>query len=521
MRISWFGPAALVAALVGCGSVADTTRDSGGGDDQPSDFALTVAPTSLSIPINSTGTATITVARTGGDDAVTLSADAGANLTVAFSPNPIPAGSTTADVTVTATGGKPASMTDVTITGTVGSNHHDATLSVTTTTLTVSGIVRGARQGITVGIVGKNAITSGAGGAFSFSDVVPPYDIYTIAPSGFNGNSTEVNYFAGLTRTDPTVTAGATFGAFSIFCGISIPCSTSAVSGTKSGAGNVTDPVIIEWVTGSSTTTLAGNSTYSFTASYGTAATSIGSLYGLQFTRKASGGPDVFLGFAKSPEKTLSKGVAQTIDLAFSTVANSGAVSGTITNVAGFNAPSMSLYQQIGTGIMTLWQTNTTTTVDANFPMLATAGGNSFYVSSSDGTASTNYVYPLTQTSDVTFQLVTPATLSVPVDAAVDVTTTSPFQWTSPTGVINELGVSCGAVHYNVFTTANQAHIPELPGAPLPAAQSCSWSVSGYAPNSDVNASAAANQLETALIGDFSGPAHASTVSGTRTFTTP
>lgn len=50
--------------------------------------------------------------------------------------------------------------------------------------ITVTGTIRGGTQGVTVRIVGKPAVTSGAGGSFTFTDVSPPYDSTRSAAPG-------------------------------------------------------------------------------------------------------------------------------------------------------------------------------------------------------------------------------------------------------------------------------------------------------------------------------------------------
>jgi hypothetical protein len=72
-----------------------------------------------------------------------------------------------------------------------------------------------------------------------------------------------------------------------------------------------------------------------------------------------------------------------------------------------------------------------------------------------------------------------------------------------------------------VFTVAAEAHIPTVTELPLPGSASCSWTVTGYGPQTDVNAAAAQNLLEIANQTDYTGPAHGSTSIPTRAFTTP
>ena len=76
----------------------------------------------------------------------------------------------------------------------------------------VAGTVRGARAGVTVGLVGKGTTTSNATGNFTFTDVTPPYDLYTVADGGLSVSPTRtVYYYDDLTSPTPIACAsGAT-----------------------------------------------------------------------------------------------------------------------------------------------------------------------------------------------------------------------------------------------------------------------------------------------------------------------
>jgi hypothetical protein len=221
--IGWISKCAFVVAATGllaCGSV----QNPGDGDGGPSDFTITVNPASLTVPIAGSQTVQVTIARTGATGDVMLSASGGGtSVTTTFAPNPIPAGMTTSQATITVTGGSAAATTTLTVTGTAGATQHSATVSVASTTITVTGTIRGNRSGVKVGIIGKQSVTSGAGGVFTFSDVTPPYDLYTFGDSGSTSSPTPAVFlFKGLTRPDPIVTAPATANlTFSFFAGSS------------------------------------------------------------------------------------------------------------------------------------------------------------------------------------------------------------------------------------------------------------------------------------------------------------
>lgn len=528
--------AAAVVAVPACGDVkASPDAPDTQGDAADGDFTLSVDPTSLSIPIAGSATATVTIARTGSVGDVMLSASGlGANLEAEFSPNPIPAGSTTTTATIRVKGGTAPATSTVMLTGTAGDKSHSASIDVTSTTITVTGTIRGNRAGVRVGIIGKQSVLSGAGGVFSFTDVTPPYDLYTFANQGCSNTVTPtVYYFDDLTRADPTVTAAVTAptcSAIPSLCGILVPCPASPVSGNKSGAGNSTDPVVFAWTgpNGSfNNGALNSNGAISGTISWrNSSSTNQGELFGIQFTRKASGAPNTFLGHAKSTTTTVTDDQAALINLAFNTVNSTGTITGTVTNPAGYPAPGVKLVQEFGSTFASLW-TADTTAIDATIPLVPTLGGTALYAATSLDGGSSEFIQPLTGTATVSFTMPAAAVPSTPTDEATGVTTATVFAWTAPNNVVSEANITTTSTQgtakatYRVFTANTQITIPVIPELPLPAAQSFNWRVHGYAPTTSVNDAAAANELETVTQGDFQGPAHAYTSSLLQQFTTP
>jgi hypothetical protein len=102
------------------------------------------------------------------------------------------------------------------------------------------------------------------------------------------------------------------------------------------------------------------------------------------------------------------------------------------------------------------------------------------------------------------------------------VTTATPFEWTAPDNVVSDVWItSNNAAAFHIFTRNKQTTIPVIPELPLPSGKSFSWIIYGYGPSSSINDAAGPNELEQAFSADFSGPAHAFTVTASRSFTTP
>lgn len=500
----------------GCGSVGSMNNPDGGGGGS---FTLSATPTSVNIPIASTGTVTVAINRVGSVGDVMLSAqNLPSGITATFATNPVPAASSSTDVTFTVAPGTPPGSSNVTLVGSANGSQQTATVTVNAQTITVTGTIRGGAQGITVGLVGKATVMSGANGAFTFTDVSPPYDLYTVGSTGFGTLTTPtVFYFQGLTRPDPTVSAPQTFL-------IALPLgSTGTIAGSKSGNTDVTNPMMIVWDSGGSQT--VAPSSYSFTASWPKAATRVGTLYGFQFSKKATGAPDVFTGYASSGQVTVSENTTNTVNLVMS-APTTAALTGSITAPAGFPNPTITLTQQIGASSSIVLWTGTTTAADATIPLVS-AGKAAMFATATLNNATTSFVHPaLAAATDITFALPSPASLTTPLDQAVGTTAMTPFTWTAAQNTVYEVIFATtttqgsAKARYQLYTTSNNVKLPVVPELALPSNQSFTWSVNGYGPNASINDAASATGLQFVSTAAFDGATHWTTNSTGRAFTT-
>jgi hypothetical protein len=460
------------------------------------------------------GTVTISVDRVGSPGDVMLSAqNLPAGITATFATNPVPAGANSSDVTFAVAPGTPPGTSNVTIVGSAGGSEKTVTVAVTAQTITVAGTIRGGRAGVTVRLVGKPAVMSGPGGSFMFTDVTPPYDLYTVGSTGLIGTPIPtVFYFQGLTRPDPIVSAPAQSFFFASIA------SFAMVSGTKTG-GDATNPMLIVWDSGGSQS--VAPSSYSFTASWPSAPTRQGTLYGFQFSRKATGAPDVFTGYA-SVNRTLTENTPATINLAMTTPMTA-ALTGTITSPNGFPDPTITLTQQLlPASSIVLWSA-ATTAASATIPLVG-AGKAALFATATLDNATTTFVHPaLAAATDITFALPAPSVQTAPLNAATGVTATTPFTWSAAPDTVYEVNISTGGTakaRYQLYTTSPSGTIPVVPELALPLNQSFTWNVNGYGPNATINDAASATGLESVSSADFDGARHWFTNSTDRTFTT-
>ncbi len=505
---------AVVLGLAACGEVKGMDVDGGGIADAPptGDFGVAVSPTTLSLPIASSMDVTVMVSRGDGIGDIELTATTPANLSATFASPTLAADASTTTLSVTAIGGMAAATGDITITATSGGISHTATLSITTTTITVNGTVRGGRANVTVVLVGKPAITTAAGGAFSFTDVTPPYDLYVLGNEGTSSSPIpSVFYYDDLTRPDPIVT-GPTVTSGITSVGRSAPLSGNFAGGAGSA-------YVAAWSTGGFTNTIDSETNFSFTARWGGGTTVTGNLHGVAYSRKASGAPNAFT-YGRTADTMLTASTAATLPIVLQGGITTVPITGTITPPPGY-ASTLTMHQQFGTASAPLWTTTVTTVVDANAPVLPLAGTANIHVTADLGNATSSFVYPVSAATDVTFAMPLAATITAPADAALGVTATTALTWDAPAGMIHRVILRGTSVRYVVYTAKNTTTIPTIPTLPLPANADFTWAITGYGPHASIDEAAATDELESVSTSDFVGPPHAVTSSLSRTFKTP
>jgi hypothetical protein len=483
----------------------------------PGDFSLALGATTLDSTITGQHTIAVTISRGAGfTDAVALTATGlPTGVTAAFAQATLPDGTDTTDLTLTVDASAAPGTTDITVTGTAGTLAHTATLAVTLSYINVSGTVRGGAANTTVRLVGKAATTTDGSGAFNFADVIVPYDIYVVGVNGVLGVSSypAVNYYRGLTRTNPVLTRPSQ--SVTLF-GL-VPAS-GTVSGTRMGSGNNTDPVAILWSNGGNVaTSLTAQGGYSFTATWPQGSTNTGTLYGLQITRGTLGAPTAYPGYGTTAA-TISSNTTTTVSVTMA-APGTAALTGTITSPSGYPAPTLTLTQQFGTRNAELW-TATTTAATSMIPLIA-AGTTAFHATTTSGGATTSLVFPgLNAATDVTYELPRPAGQTGPANNASNVTTSTPIEYTTTPMTVYRVSITDGSANFHVFTTEGSITIPNVSEVPLPSGRSYTWQVTGFGPHSHVDAAADATALETVVKADFEGPMHFETISASRTFAT-
>ncbi|HSD88754.1 MAG TPA: hypothetical protein VLB44_14605 [Kofleriaceae bacterium] len=466
-------------------------------------------------------TATVTVARgTGLTDPIVLSATGlPAGVTASFAPMSLPPGTDSSIVTLTIDQAANAGMADIMLTGTAGSLTHSATVSLDLQTQTVAGKVRGTGAGIAVRIVGKAATQTDATGNFMFTDVKVPYDIYVLGQGGPDSAPIPaITYYKGLTRLDPVLTKQNPY--CTNFCLVAIFNNKSAnLNGSRFGAGTNAGPTYVKFTT-TDGREINTTGTWGFTAAWFaqiTQNTIVGRLQGLQAIRGALNAPIGWY-FAESADVTLTNTGTSTINLTLATLGTTGALSGTVTQPAGFTVPTVTLTQQLAGSPFEVW-TATTNNATSTIPILTNQKA-SFYATATSGGAVTEGVVPgITASTDVTMALPAPASVTGPVNGASNVTTATPFEFSTTANQVYEVSMNSSAAIYVIYTASGSLTIPNVSEMPLPSAAAFTWAIRGFGPLASVNASADMNALQGVAKFDPTGTYHSLTTSTTRNFT--
>jgi len=417
--------------------------------------------------------------------------------------------------TISVAGGSAPATTNIELAGSAGSIVRTAMLAVTSTTITVQGKVRNNHAGVRVGIVGKPAIPAGPDGAFSFTDVTPPYDLY-VRDAGFT-----VFVFLGVTRADPSPAWPQP--PQDVECPEG-HCSEVAITGTRTGPWTTTDPVRYAWQ--GTSAAYVGNAVLNADGTYNgvlvwapLSPPQLGTLYAIQFTTKPSGAPDSFIGYASSGPEAVSPGSVP-IDLVAAPVPSSAKVKATI-DQGNYFSQSVALMQQLGNQEVSLFTSPVLTrTVDLTFPLIP--GFRTWLALHGESPAGVSDL-SLSVTRDtggsVYAALQPPAVLRAPADLAEGITTSTHFSWTPTPSSVNHLTVRFSEISYEIFTTASDVTIPLIPGLSMDANAGGEWSVSASWPHLAVDEILTGAPDDSASSSTF-GPEQGNTYSRARRFIT-
>ena len=360
-------------------------------------------------------------------------------------------------------------------------------------------------------ITGRPATTTDANGSFTVADVTVPYDVTVVA------SKLSITY-RGLSRSDPTLENSFSSG---------VAPNTATVSGTISGGGGFPPPanrtlsVSISSAEASASAMLnLATGAFSVTPTWAGAATITTILRALQWDKNAAGMPTTYVGYGEKTGVAITSGgtfAGQNIAM---TALSSQNISGTVTVPAALilgtkilslafpTNGSMSLGTESGTATAFTYVVPSITGTTLSVTAEASSGGATSLAGKAGIAPGTNAIALI---------IPDPTALSLPVNAAAGVTTTTPFSWTPrPSAVyVMVIGGAVNQPSYMVITGGNSGTIPDLTalGLGLPKSTLYSWYVTTYGPFTNIDAAAAATGYVPQ--GDL-----IKSISSTRTFTT-
>jgi hypothetical protein len=508
-------------------AVDSTTPDDDGGADAMADamvpigdYTVSVSPGSLDIQFNKSASTTVSIARVGVAAAVDLSVeDLPDNVTASFDVDPVPADATTSKLTLTVKPGAVVGTTTIKVVGKAGGKTKEATLDLTVQAITVSGTISTGAANVTVVMPGKGSTTTDGSGKFTFTNVAPPYDLYTVGSSAFAGSKV-INYYIGLSRPDPVVTHSS--GGLIIF-----PFTSSgSIAGTVTGgaAFNASHKGVVIWdSTSGKDEAIPSGGAYSFTASWPTAASKSGKAHAFQWGLRANGAPDTFTGYGFAATTLTADGTSTGVNINMNQAVSSKTLTGTISAPTGFPTPTLTLTARfLNTLTQTLW-TASTTTVDAGIPTFGGSVSGIHAVSTAGNGATTQFQFPgLTTDKDVSFSLPAPPSLAAPADAATGVGPGTTFTFTAVSDAVQRVLLSTTSgtnTTYIIITTAGTFKLPSIPEAPLPAGIGVNWTATAFGPYASVDEAATSAGITFVSAGVTTGTLHFQAQSASRSFT--
>lgn len=393
--------------------------------------------------------------------------------------------------------------------------------SVVTVTGRVIGINNQPVSAVPVLVAGIPSVNTDANGAFSIVGVTTPYTITVI-----DGTNKQAIIYRGLTRTDPTLMFfGSTPGA----------AHTGTIAGKIFPSTNYPEPagrrtrvalVTPEVVT--TATAVAATGVYTMNVNWNGPTPTVGTIYALQWDYDAlTTLPTAYRGYGLLSGVSLSSSGNLTNVNDTLSVVTPASLSGNVTVASGYTLGSKSLSLRLGgTGSLALL-TDATPTTSITYVTPNISGATLLLAATATkagaGTAFAFKPNLAPNASAITVNVPQAPELSLPVDAATGVKTSTPFSWTPFAGGVHMLYINgpAGQPDYLILTTATGDSIPNLAsaGLGLPAATGYTWQVYGFAPFASVDAAAGT----TGFVGGITGAATADgsyAITVARTFTT-
>ncbi|RIH90939.1 hypothetical protein Mterra_00017 [Calidithermus terrae] len=412
-----------------------------------------------------------------------------------------------------------ASPQTATLTATSGSLSDNATITINPpASITVSGKVIdffGQGVGGLAVRIGNTTTTTASDGTFSIPNVSTPYDAVV-----FNSGTKIVNYYKGLTRSDPSLTA-INLASFT-------PPKSASFSGNLSGGAGFPNPAnhTTRVFFGSPETLQSGSSVAGpaygpvSAAWFGPDSTS-GNVYALQWQfDPGTGFPIDYKGFGSKALTLSNGGTFNNQDVTLGSLAED-TFSGSVSVPAGYTLNQRRVNLRVAPGSGTVLLTDASAAAGFSYVTPRITGATISLLATASSGVKSSLAWKAgaaTNASGVSVSLTAAPGLTVPVNNATGVTINTDFQTTGFSGGVNvfyfkHLAGSNPDIY--VITTANTTKIPDLSaiglGLPTSGAVSYSWQVIGVAPFTSTDLAAGPggflrDYVKVALLGSGAGP---------------
>jgi hypothetical protein len=393
------------------------------------------------------------------------------------------------------------------------------------TPITVAGKVIGANKqpvsGVPVLIAGIPSVNTDPNGNFSIANVGRPYTITVI-----DAANKQAILYRGLTRSDPTlIFLGSNPGVKKV----------ASLSGRIFPASSYPEPAtrktlvgFVSSETGRTTTATGATGLYTLSnAEWYGPSTTTGTLHALQYDYNTSTGlPTTYVGYGVRSGISLLDATSNPNGNDTMSVVGTTSMTGSVTAPAGYVISGKTVGMVLGNtaGLNLLSDNNPAASFTYAMPNITGATFRIGVIAAKASTGTT-LVWKANVAGNATGVTVTvpgAPELSLPINAATNVSTSTPFSWSQYTGGVHLLIFNGGSKpSYYIVTSATSDSIPNLSsaGLGLPTSSAYSWNVYGFGPFADVDAAAGADGFLGVLTGAVGSDASYG-VAATRSFTT-
>jgi hypothetical protein len=380
--------------------------------------------------------------------------------------------------------------------GAAGDGHMDAGDGAHIEPITVSGrVIDGnapiARAAV---LIGAYSAVTATDGTFTIRNVVPPYDAAVVLDKSL-AQINEGALFVGLTRADPTLQ----------FYESDVPPDKGTVSGRLSGgaafplAAEATAQIVFDGPQSSAMWRMTTGPAYGpVEIDWFGASMVSGTLHALQWLTDGAGIPVEYQGYGFVPLEVADNDALMDKDIALGSIGHAE-LSGSAVVPAGYSLFAKRVFAHVdsmgraASTFQVVDDESPTATFSYHTPVIGAATADAVVIAVQGKRSSAAYLAGLApNATGVTLTAPEAPAPSLPVDTATNVDHATEFAWSPFTGGVHLVRIYADGILFNLVTTDNHVHIPDLDraGLSLPKGTTFTWDIFAWGPYASVDEAA-------------------------------